>query len=66
LHPVKLNSFKLEILGKFCTANPDNYTEESFNHLKLIRKYFGTQSATSMQALSQRPPAKRVAWILPL
>jgi hypothetical protein len=33
---------KRETLGKFCTANPDNYTEAKLNHLKLMRKYFGT------------------------
>jgi hypothetical protein len=30
------------MLGKFCTAIPDNRTEYKFNHLKLNRKNFGT------------------------
>ena len=32
---------KREMLGNFCTVNPDNYTEAKLNYLKLMRKYFG-------------------------
>jgi hypothetical protein len=42
IRPHAVPSAKLELLGNFCTVNPDNYTEAKFNHLKLMRKYFGT------------------------